>query len=304
MPSIGRSPLCASAARFQIQAYPFRLTPANLAHHRTNPNMAFWKMLKEGNDHFEATHLEPKVEVCNRHYVFDPQPSNSSKPIAFNPTGKCPDFVVNPKIARPAGEKQHADEVEYAQLVKANVSVAPIYSGLDGGMNKVFLAQFPGNIIPLARVLTTGSRLPQLPPVPWADNDGSLASKLFGALFGSKPATQAQVASTDSATQERAADSATTGSTATPTAKPAPQIEAVAAAKPVSSEPRKNESAKKEAPKNDAPESEPQQTAALQPRSAPQQGANAAPPTASDNTISAPPIVPADSFDYRWGGLQ
>src|SRR5215204_1034975 len=31
---------------FQVQAYPFRLTPANLARHRTNPNLSFWKMLK------------------------------------------------------------------------------------------------------------------------------------------------------------------------------------------------------------------------------------------------------------------
>ena len=86
--------------------------------------------------------------------MFDAQhPANSSKPLVFDPTGKCPAFVVNPKIARSAGEKQHADQVEYAQLVKDNVSVAPIHSGLDGGMNKVFLAQFPGSIIPLARVL-------------------------------------------------------------------------------------------------------------------------------------------------------
>jgi len=118
------------------------MTPANLAHHRTNPHMAFWKMLKVGNDHFEATHLEPKVEVCNRRYVFDAQqPPKSSKPIVFDPIGKCPAFVVNPAIARPAREKQRADEVQYAQLVTANVSVAPIHSGLDGGMNRVFLAQ-------------------------------------------------------------------------------------------------------------------------------------------------------------------
>jgi murein L,D-transpeptidase YafK len=39
------------------------LTPANLARHRTHPQLAFWKMLKIGNDHFEATHLEPKVDV-------------------------------------------------------------------------------------------------------------------------------------------------------------------------------------------------------------------------------------------------
>ncbi len=172
---------------FQVQAYPFRLTPANLARHRTSPHMAFWKMLKIGNDHFEATHLEPKVDVCDRHYVFDAsQPPNSSGRPIFDPTGKCPVFVVNPRIARPALEKQHADEVEYEQLVKDDVPVAPIYSGLDGGMNSIFLPRFPGRIIPLAIVLPpTGSRLPQMPPIPWADNDGSLASKFFGGLVPS-----------------------------------------------------------------------------------------------------------------------
>src|SRR5215467_6445183 len=113
-----------SQPSFQIQAYPFRLTPENLARHRTNPNMDFWRMLKIGNDHFEATRLEPKVTVCDRRYVFDAyQPPNLSQPLVFDPTDKCPAFVVNPKIARLALEKQRADEVEYAQLVKENVSV-------------------------------------------------------------------------------------------------------------------------------------------------------------------------------------
>jgi murein L,D-transpeptidase YafK len=182
--SLARDSLLGGRPSFQIQAYPFRLTPANLARHRTNPHLAFWKMLKIGNDHFEATHLEPKVDVCNRRYVFDAQPPpNSPNPLVFDPTGKCPTFVVNPKIARPALEKQRTDEVEYAQLLKDNVSAAPIYSGLDGGMNKVFLARFPGTVIPLAKVLPYASQLPQLPPIPWVDNDGSLASKLFGTLF-------------------------------------------------------------------------------------------------------------------------
>src|SRR5690242_11908303 len=114
---------------FQVQAYPFRLTPQNLARHRKHPNLAFWKMLKIGNDHFETTQLEPKVDVCNRLYVFDAQPPpRSSTPFAFNPTGKCPAFVVNPKIAGPVLEKQRADELEYSQLVEDDVPTAPIYS--------------------------------------------------------------------------------------------------------------------------------------------------------------------------------
>jgi murein L,D-transpeptidase YafK len=168
---------------FQIQAYPFRLTPANLARHRTHPQLAFWKMLKIGNDHFEATHLEPKVDVCNRRYVFDAQPPpNSPYPLVFDPTGKCPAFVVNPKIARRVLEKQRTDELEYAQLLKEDVPAAPIYSGLDGGMNQVFVARFPGRVT-LAKVLPYASRLPQLPPIPWIDDDGSLTSKFFGTLF-------------------------------------------------------------------------------------------------------------------------
>jgi murein L,D-transpeptidase YafK len=69
--SLARDSFLGGHASFQIQAYPFRLTPANLARHRTNPHVAFWQMLKIGNDHFEATHLEPKVDVCDRRYVFD-----------------------------------------------------------------------------------------------------------------------------------------------------------------------------------------------------------------------------------------
>jgi murein L,D-transpeptidase YafK len=212
-----------SQPSFQMQAYPFRLTPANLARHRTNPNLDFWMTLKIGNDHFEATHLEPKVDVCDRHYVFDAQdPANSSTPVVFDPTGKCPAFVVNPKIARRVLEKQRADDVEYIQLVKENVPVAPNYSGLDGGMNKVFLARLPGRIIPLAIVLLSGTLdLPQMPPVAWADNNGSVTSKFFGGLVVSKSAPQTQIASTDSTTKQGGVNSAAKA-TVTPKTNSAP----------------------------------------------------------------------------------
>jgi murein L,D-transpeptidase YafK len=141
--SLARDSFLGSQRSFQVQAYPFRMTPANLARHRNNPNLAFWRMIKIGNDHFEATQLEPKVDVCDRLYVFDAQrPQNSPKPLVFNPVGKCPAFVVNPKIARLALEKQRADELEYAQLLEDKVAAAPMYSELDGGMNEVFLGRF------------------------------------------------------------------------------------------------------------------------------------------------------------------
>ena len=141
--ALARESFLGSRQSFQVQAYPFRMTPANLARHRNNRNFAFWTMLKIGNDHFEATHLEPKVDVCDRRYVFDAQrPPKSSKPFVFKPTGPCPAFVVDAKVAQPALEKQRADEIEYARLLEANAPAAPVYSDLDGGMNQAFLARF------------------------------------------------------------------------------------------------------------------------------------------------------------------
>jgi hypothetical protein len=159
------------------------MTPQNLARHRNNPNLAFWMTLKIGNDHFETSHLEPKVDVCDRGYVFDATPTpNAAKPFVFDPAGPCPAFVVNPKIAHAASEKQRADDAEYAQLVKDSVPVAPLYSGLDGGMNKVFDGRFPGAYVSFSKVLPNGPVLPQLPPVHFADNRGSLTSRFFGGL--------------------------------------------------------------------------------------------------------------------------
>lgn len=69
--ALAREALQAGQESFQVQAYPFRMTPRNMARHRNNPNMAFWKNLKEGHDHFEVTRQEPQVDVCERRYVFN-----------------------------------------------------------------------------------------------------------------------------------------------------------------------------------------------------------------------------------------
>jgi len=140
--SLARESFLGGQKEFQIQAYPFRLTPTNLARHRTNPNMAFWRMLKEGNDHFEVSHLEPKVDVCDRQYVFDAvPPAGSTKPLAFNPTGRCPAYDVAQNVAEPALEKARNDNYQITQLIKDNVPVAPVTMGTDGGMNRVFASK-------------------------------------------------------------------------------------------------------------------------------------------------------------------
>ena len=141
-------------------------------------------MIKVGHDHFETTHLEPKVDVCNRRYVFDAHaPPNSQSPFKFDPTGPCPPFVVSPKIAKAALEKQRADEAEYARLIEEDMPVATVYTGLDGGMNDAFHARFPNKVISFARAFPAASQLPQLPPAQYVDNNGSLTSQMFGTPF-------------------------------------------------------------------------------------------------------------------------
>jgi murein L,D-transpeptidase YafK len=62
----------------QLQAFPFRMTEANLSRHEGDPNMDFWRMLKAGSDVFAATKEPPRVAVCNQSYVFSPANGHDS----------------------------------------------------------------------------------------------------------------------------------------------------------------------------------------------------------------------------------
>ena len=123
---------------FQFEAFPFRMTALNMAKHRNNPNFAFWKMIKEGYDHFEATRQEPKVAVCERHYVFDPAaPDNAGKPLKFDPRGKCPAYELDKTIADVVLDHRRQEQFEMAKYIADNVATVPPHVG-DGGMNPVF----------------------------------------------------------------------------------------------------------------------------------------------------------------------
>jgi len=159
---------------FQFQAYPFRMTARNMARHRNNPNFAFWKMLKAGSDHFEVTHQQPKVDVCEKRYVFDAAaPEGSDRALSFNASGKCPIYEMPKEIASAVQEREQKDGAEYAELVSRNISVAESHRGIDGGMNPVFLAQYsvPGVNVDDARnagpvIIKTPGALPRTPNNP------------------------------------------------------------------------------------------------------------------------------------------
>ena len=119
---------------FQLQAYPFRMTPLNMVRHRNSPHMAFWEMIKQGNDHFEVTHLEPKVDVCEKRYIFDAESTDM-----FGPADACPSYTVPEHIAAAVGEKHRRDDIETAELIKRGTPNMPVATGFNGGMNPTFL---------------------------------------------------------------------------------------------------------------------------------------------------------------------
>jgi murein L,D-transpeptidase YafK len=305
--ALAREAFLGGQKEFQIQAYPFRMTPANLARHRNNPNMPFWQMIKQGYDDFEVSHLEPKVDVCDRHYVFDAvAPGNSTKALNFTPTGRCPQYQTDPTIAQAAQEKQRHDEYVLAQLVKDNVAVAPLNTGTDGGMNRVFVAKLDNPTYTYDNEghlhvppLQPGRLPPALSPPPGSESDttaaiaeppgapGSGLSNMFGSLFASRHNVEPPAASAPAAVQ-----TANAGAIAPRPRQAVHESPAAAAAL----RPKPIESAKSAPPK---PEPAVAQTAKPLPQ---QQAAAFAPPPSGNGLISgAQPVVPSGSFDSRWG---
>lgn len=74
---------------FQVQAFPFRLTPENMARYKDHKSFDFWNQIREGYDHFEITKRPPKVDVCEKRYVFNQTATNGGR---FHATSACPEM--------------------------------------------------------------------------------------------------------------------------------------------------------------------------------------------------------------------
>ncbi len=176
--ALARESFFGGQKEFQFEAFPFRMTALNMAKHRDNPNFTFWKMIKEGYDDFEATHQEPKVAVCEKRYVFDAAaPDGSTKPLKFDPRGKCPVYQLDKNVADAVLDKRRHEQFQMAQYVAENVATVPPRNGLDGGMNPVFADKMvpnnqieydsKGRLVQVAEVKAPGA-LPHVPNPPGA----------------------------------------------------------------------------------------------------------------------------------------
>jgi murein L,D-transpeptidase YafK len=108
--ALARDSFAGGQRSFQIQAFPFKMTPQNMARHRQSEHYAFWKMLKQGSDRFELTKKVPDVGVCEKRYVFDAKLEDGEK---LDPAGKCPVIAETAEVAA----KRIADLAEEDKLV-------------------------------------------------------------------------------------------------------------------------------------------------------------------------------------------
>lgn len=70
--ALAREPLLAGQTSILFQAFPFRMTEANMARHADNPATPFWRSLKRGHDIFLQTGMPPRVFACAGKYGFAP----------------------------------------------------------------------------------------------------------------------------------------------------------------------------------------------------------------------------------------
>jgi murein L,D-transpeptidase YafK len=326
---------------FQIQAYPFRMTPLNMAKHRDSPHMAFWKMIKEGYDHFEVTRHEPRVDVCDKRYVFDAAaPNGPAGSLKFSPVAKCPTFEVLQEIATPVRQKQQHDEAEVAQLISRGTPTVPVRTGTDGGMNPVFMAaviahggtesriesrslpgSIPANIRPPGEAVTgetTGSTMSLAStdsrPVPGPRSSSSTSTQvasagpgsLLGGLFSSSSGDSAKGSGESGGVLDKV--SRLVGLHGSDPAEAAPKAKS-AAGKATQTASAATGAIRPKSPSPQAPApSDAKFAGAVRPQAAPQQAAEPAQrtETASNTGLlrGAQATVPAGSFDSRWGAMR
>ena len=121
--AIARNSFNGGQREIQLQSYPFHMTAENMAKFRLDPNIDFWKNLKDGSDHFEVTKNEPSVLVCGKHYVFDATAKDE-----VSGSEPCPALKRDPNVEAQVAEKENEDEAKVAEL--AATGVKPVPSGL------------------------------------------------------------------------------------------------------------------------------------------------------------------------------
>src|SRR6266702_4125626 len=290
--SLGRESFFGGQRAFQLQANPFKVTPQ-----------------------------EPKVDFCEKKYVFDAaKPPDATKDLVFDASAKCPAYVIPDEVANAVRDKQQADQAETAQLVAKGTPVARSNTGIDGGMNRVFASKLPDgstglseggdgqglSLVALSRAPGTIPSHVNPPRGPVTSPEEPLAASMAPAQA---PAPATRVASavpnaqSDGFFSNLARKVGLGGADTTATAQPIPAKPKVIEAKR-NPPPRPETTAPKADPKASTPAaSETKQIAAARPllKPSPSDTPTTAAPAPKDGQVAGPqPMLPPNSFDNRF----
>ncbi len=139
---IAREAFAGGQETFQVHAFPFRMTKANLEANRKNDWFEFWQNLKEGYDYFQTARLAPRFVVCGNRYVI-----NAAFPKGKHPKARqsCPRYEKLPVVA-------------FKPQKKPPMSQASLGKPLGSVMGLSF-----GSTTPVYKAMTLGSATPELP---------------------------------------------------------------------------------------------------------------------------------------------
>jgi len=225
--AFGRDAFQGGQSEFQIEAFPFRMTAANMARYRNDPNYEFWKMLKVGYDNFEVTKVPPKVDVCEKRYVFNQIPVDGQ---TFNPTGQCPATTQPDSLKTAYSSYQSTYNAAYNSAIKAST---PAPRPTIAGVKEAAL------VSEWSKKRARGERVPIEPPS--LNSDGTITETSRMGRIDSAAGRKMAALDAEKAAKEKAA---------------AEKVAAVAAAKAAKEAAKAQEIAEKQAAKQQVAEAE------------------------------------------------
>jgi murein L,D-transpeptidase YafK len=120
--ALTREAFAGGQSSIQLQSFPFRMTPENLAKYRSDPHIGFWKTLKQGHDYFDVARTPVQTAACGGRYAFG--------------VSECGGGKANPEISSAVAAKQQQDEIKVAELSRTLRPVKRLYR--DGDMHPSF----------------------------------------------------------------------------------------------------------------------------------------------------------------------
>ena len=156
--SMARDSIKGGQNTFQVQAYPFRMNVKNLAKHTSSPHFEFWKMLKEGSDHFELTKSPPKVNVCEKRYVFNRLADDEKM---FSSRKECPQVTMPKRLLAAYTSLRNEEQVEFKKALKRK----KLSGKLKGDVSNITLIARGSEILPPPTPDPASVPVPEASPV-------------------------------------------------------------------------------------------------------------------------------------------